>query len=87
MVENNILFLNLEVKMECFVSFSHTFDDKKNYIHLHKPDHIRTSPNTIFSDTMWQNKAQSSKDCLQMLSDQKQQKDSGHHGLILSFID
>ena len=59
MVENNTPFLNLEVTIECCLSFSQSFDNKqkKNYIHLHKPDHVQTSPNTIFSDGMCQIKA------------------------------
>ena len=44
---------------------------QKNYIHPHKPDYIRTSPNTIFSDGMCRIKAYSVENCLKMLSDQK----------------
>ena len=67
----------------------HTVLTTKIYIHPHKPDHVRTSPNTISSDGMCLIKAKSSKNCLKMLSDQKRQKNSGHHQLKFSdtFID
>ena len=57
------------------------FRQLKIDINLHKPDQVRTSPNTIFSDGMCRIKAQSSENCLKMLKDQKQQKNSGHHRL------
>ena len=47
-VENNMLFLNLENNMEFLLSFSHNFNNKK-YIHPHKPIHVLTPLNTIFS--------------------------------------
>ena len=45
------------------------------------PIHILASPNTIFSAIEYRYKAQSSENCLKMLSDQKRQKNSGHHRL------
>ena len=45
---------------------------KKNHILPHKPDHIQTLPNTIFSDSMCKIKTQSSENCLKILSDQTQ---------------
>ena len=73
MVEYNMLFLNLEVEMGYSLSFSHNFDNKKLF-RPHKPDHIWTSPSTIFSDGMCRIKAQSSENCLKMLSDQNDKK-------------
>ena len=88
MIENNILFLNLEVKMECSLSFWHSFENKKSYIHPHKRDQVRISPNTTFSAIEFRIDVQSGENCLKMLSDQKQQKNSGHHRLkFWSFVD
>ena len=44
------------------------------YIHQHKPIHILISPNTLFSAIEYRIKAQSSENCLKILSDQKRQK-------------
>ena len=73
MVENNTLFLNLEFKMEMFYFMFTQFWQQKKYVHPHKPDHVWTSPNTIFSDGMCRNKVQSSENWLKMLSEQKRQ--------------
>ena len=55
-------------------SFILTVLTTKNSYSPHKPDHVRTSPNTIFSDSMYRIKAQFSENCLKMLRDQKWQK-------------
>ena len=57
----------------------HTVLTKKN--HPHTPNYVWTSPNAIFSDGMSRIKAKSSENYLKMLSDQKRQKNSGHHRL------
>ena len=50
-------------------------------IHLHKPHPVLKPPNTIFSEGMCGIKAQSSEYYHNILSDQKQHKNSGHHRL------
>ena len=54
-------------------SFIFTQFWQQKIIYLHRPDHVRTSPNTIFSDGMCRIKAQSSENYLKMFSDQKRQ--------------
>ena len=76
-----MLFSNVEIKIKCLLSFSHNFNNKKYiFIRINLFTSL-TSPNTIFSAIEYRYKAQSSEICLKMLSDQKRQKNSGHHRL------
>ena len=64
----NILFLNLDVKMECLLSFLQFWWQQ---IHKHLAIHVLS--NTTYLDGTWI-KAQSLKNYLKILSDQKWQK-------------
>ena len=82
MVENNILFLNLDFKMECILSFSHSFDDK-NFIFIRSiQDHIHNRPTQYFqracveSGSIWQELPQNVE-----WSFMAEKKTSGHHRL------